>query len=101
MIHIVLAGQAIGKQRVRFSRASGRAYTPEKTVSYEGRLAYAAQQAMNGRTPLEGPVAVEATIYVAVPVSKSKKRPSESTHLLMGKYSAVEPVTEVRRDFWR
>lgn len=73
MIHIVLAGQAIGKQRVRFSRASGRAYTPEKTVSYEGRLAYAAQQAMDGRSPLEGPVAVEATIYVSIPASKSKK----------------------------
>jgi len=73
MIRFTLAGAAVGKQRVRFVRATGRAFTPEKTVNYEGRLAHAAQQAMAGRPPLEGPVAVEANIYVAVPASKSKK----------------------------
>ena len=73
MIRFTLAGAAVGKQRVRFVRATGRAFTPEKTVSYEGRLAHAASVAMAGSPPFEGPVVLEVDIYVAVPKSKSKK----------------------------
>jgi len=73
VIRITLAGAPMGKQRVRFSRATGRAFTPERTVTYEGQLAYAAQNAMNGAPPLEGPLAVDMNVYMAIAESKPKK----------------------------
>jgi hypothetical protein len=43
------AGSPKGKGRLRFSRRSGTAYTPAETRSYESRLKYAGQIAMDGR----------------------------------------------------
>lgn len=73
MINIVLAGAPMGKQRVRFSRATGRAFTPERTVNYESRLALAGQEAMRGQPPMEGPLAVDMNVYMAIAESKPKK----------------------------
>lgn len=73
MYKIVLAGAPMGKQRVRFSRATGRAFTPERTVSYEGRLALAAQEVMRGAAPVDGPLAVEIAAYVPIANSWSRK----------------------------
>lgn len=73
MIRIELAGPPMGKERVRFSRATGRTYTPERTLNYEARLAHAAQQAMVGRPLLDGPLDVLVEIYMAVPESKPKR----------------------------
>lgn len=69
-----LAGEPKGKARPRFSRKSGRAYTPAETVSYEGALRVLAQQVMAGRPPLEGPVSVDITAYFSIPLSWSKKK---------------------------
>lgn len=69
MIEFTLAGAPRGKERVK-TAADGHAYTPERTVSFEGRLAYAAQLAMNGRPPFDGPLALEVTMYMPVPPSK-------------------------------
>jgi Holliday junction resolvase RusA-like endonuclease len=72
MIEIFLAGAPRGKERVK-TAADGHAYTPERTVSFEGRLAYAAQIAMGTRPPLDGPLILDVIMYMAVPVSKPKK----------------------------
>jgi Holliday junction resolvase RusA-like endonuclease len=72
MIEIVLAGPPMGKERVRLTRV-GHAYTPERTVNYESRLALAAQQAMAERAPLDGPLDVEIVAFMAIPESKPKK----------------------------
>jgi len=72
VIEIVLAGPPMGKERVRMTR-SGHAYTPERTVNYESRLALAAQHVMDGRNPLEGALAVDVDVFVAVAKSKPKK----------------------------
>lgn len=72
MIEIYLAGAPRGKERVK-TAADGHAYTPERTVSFEGRLAYAAQLAMGERPPLDGPLILDVRMYMAVPVSKPKK----------------------------
>ncbi len=72
MIHIVLAGPPMGKERVRMTR-SGHAYTPERTVNYESRLALAAQQVMGEQPPLDGELVVEIDAYMAIPESKPKK----------------------------
>lgn len=72
MIEIFLAGAPRGKERVK-TAALGHAYTPERTVSFEGRLAYAAQIAMGDRPPLDGPLILDVIMYMAVPGSKPKK----------------------------
>ncbi len=71
MIEIVLAGAPRGKERVK-TAADGHAYTPERTVSFEGRLAYAAQIVMGDKPPLDGPLILDVRMYMAVPSSKSK-----------------------------
>lgn len=74
MIRIVLAGEPRGKGRPRFSRKTGRTYTPEQTRTYEAQLAWAAQVQMAGRPPLIGPLAVTIIARKSVPASFSKKQ---------------------------
>lgn len=66
-----LAGAPMGKERVRVTR-QGHAYTPERTVNYESRLALAAQQAMAGRPLFEGPLRV--TVVAEMPIAESKPK---------------------------
>jgi len=73
VIEIYLAGVPVGKGRPRFVKSTGRAFTPERTVRFEDRLSIAAQMAMDGRTPLEGPLEVEIEIRMPVPISKPKR----------------------------
>lgn len=72
MIHIVLLGPPFGKERVKRG-AAGHAYTPERTVTFESRLAYAAQQVMGDRPPLEGPLDLDVIVRFPIPASKPKK----------------------------
>lgn len=72
MIEIVLAGPPMGKERVRVTR-EGHAYTPERTLAYEARLAHAAQQVIGAAAPLAGPLAVDVRIFMPIPESKPKK----------------------------
>lgn len=73
MIEFTLAGAPVGKGRPRFVKATGRAFTPERTVRFEDRLSLAAQAAMNGRPLMEGPLQVIVEARMPVPVSKPKK----------------------------
>jgi len=78
MIQFTVAGPAVGKQRVRFVRQTGRAYTPERTLNYEARIAAAGQDAMNGRPLLEGPLRLDVDCYAVVPKSWSKKKRADA-----------------------
>lgn len=71
-IRIVLRGAPQGKGRPRFVRATGHAYTPAKTRSYESDLRLAAQDAMGMRSPIDGPVRVD--ICASLPIPKSWAR---------------------------
>ena len=71
---IIIAGRPGAKGRVRFARKTGHAYTPERTVAYEGRVASAAQAVMNGRPPASGPVAVRLDVRLPIPASWPPKR---------------------------
>lgn len=75
-IVIELAGVPQGKGRPRFVRSTGHAYTPAKTRHYESDLRLAAQEAMAGRPPLDGPckVTIEALLGVPASWSGSKQR---------------------------
>lgn len=71
---ITVVGTPLGKGRPRFHRASGRAYTPEKTRNFETNLKLAAQDVMAGRPPLAGPLYVMVEAYFPIPQSWSKKK---------------------------
>lgn len=72
MIEIVLTGAPMGKERVKRG-AAGNAYTPERTVRFESRLALAAQGVMAGRPLLEGPLVLDLVALMPVPESKSQR----------------------------
>jgi Holliday junction resolvase RusA-like endonuclease len=78
MIVIELAGQPVGKGRPRFVRATGHAYTPGKTRSYEQHLGFAGQQAMVGKPLLEGALAVHVEACFIVPKSWSRAKQAEA-----------------------
>lgn len=74
IITIRLPGVPVGKGRPRFSRRSGRAYTPEKTRGYELNLSYAAAQVMGDRPLLEGALEVVVSASFPIPQSFSKAK---------------------------
>ncbi len=75
-IRITVAGPPVPKGRPRFDAVNGRAmaFTPAKTRKYETHVRLAAQQAMEGRAPLDGPVTVSMVAWLPIPTSWSKKR---------------------------
>ena len=73
MIEIVLSGPPRGKERVKRAQ-TGHSYTPDRTVRFEDRLALAAQNAMQGRPPLDGPLGLEMVMRFPVPSSWPKKK---------------------------
>lgn len=75
MITFTIPGRPFAKQRPRFSRRSGRAFTPQETVSFEQTVGTIAAQ--HFPTPLQGPVRL--TIYATFepPKSWSKKKTAE------------------------
>lgn len=69
---IRVAGVPVGKGRPRFVRATGRAYTPQKTRSYEDVIRYTAQVEMGDRPLLEGALDVLVVASFPIPASMSK-----------------------------
>lgn len=68
-LEIVLLGAPMGKERLRFTR-DGHGYTPERTLTYEARLARQAQDAIGTRPVLSGPLKVE--VVALMPLAESK-----------------------------
>ncbi len=76
MLRFTVPGTPVAKGRPRISTRGGfaRAYTPQKTVAYEGLIALAAQAAMHDAPQYAGAVSVNVTAVFAIPPSWSKKR---------------------------
>ncbi len=76
LLRFHIPGQPIAKGRARISTRDGfaRAYTPEKTVAYEGLVALRGSHAMDGQTPFDGPLRVEVVATFAIPASWSKRK---------------------------
>ena len=72
MIAFTIPGRPFAKQRPRFSRKHGRAFTPAETVSYERTVGTIASQYV--KAPLTGAVAVEIVAVFAPAASWSQKR---------------------------
>ena len=62
----------MAKARARVTRRG--AYTPAKTVEYEGQVALAARLAMGGHAPFNGPLFTMVEVHLPVPRSWSKKK---------------------------
>lgn len=79
-VTLTVLGAPIGKGRPRFSARGGhmRAYTPAKTENYSNRLSGAAQDAMDGRLPLDGPVELTMRAVLGVPASWSKRKQADA-----------------------
>jgi Holliday junction resolvase RusA-like endonuclease len=73
-VTIRLAGDPHGKGRPRFVRSTGHAFTPAATRSYEAALRYAAQEAMEGRELLSGPLRIMVVAGFPIPTSFSKSK---------------------------
>lgn len=76
MIQFEIPGDPVAKARPRAAMVGGHArlYTPAKTEKYEARVAVFGQQAMAGRAPLAGAVALSVAAYFPIPPSWPKKR---------------------------
>jgi Holliday junction resolvase RusA-like endonuclease len=76
VVSFSVPGTPQGKGRARAVRIGGmtRMATPPKTVAYEGLIAYAARQAMNGAQPMTGPVDLDVAIVMPIPGSWSARK---------------------------
>lgn len=80
-----IPGRPFAKQRPRFSRATGRAFTPSETVSFERQVGILAAQQC--KAPFEGPVSLTIIAVFAPAASWSKKKRAEH----MGKPHTQRP----------
>lgn len=69
---ITIAGKPFGKQRPRFRRKTGTAFTPKETVRFED--AVRALGALHFKRPIEGPVRIEVIASFAPPASWSQAK---------------------------
>lgn len=76
VIRVVVPGTPRGKARPRATiiRGHARVYTPKVTASEEGAIRLFANQAMQGRPPLEGPIDLRISAFMPVPPSWSKRK---------------------------
>lgn len=74
MITFTVPGQPTAKGRPRFVRATGRSYTPTRTVNAEAFVKTMATEAMSGRAPLDGPLGLKLLAVFDVPASWSRKK---------------------------
>jgi Holliday junction resolvase RusA-like endonuclease len=70
--------QGKGRARAAIIRGFARIYTPEKTRSYEGTIAWCGAAAMAGRPPFLVPMALALLIRCQIPASWSKKKRVEA-----------------------
>jgi len=73
MICFFVAGAPVGKARPRFSKASGRAFTPQKTAN-AGAFVKSEALRQVGQPVLVGPLELQLTATAAVPESWSNKK---------------------------
>lgn len=71
-VTLIIPGKPFAKQRPRFSRKSGRAFTPKETVSFEATVAAIAVQQFP--EPLLGPVVLTIRAIFEPPQSWSQKK---------------------------
>lgn len=74
-VTFVIHGKPFGKQRPKFSRRFGRAYTPSETVKFETHVAQVAAE--NFPAPFAGPVRITVRAEFEPASSWSKKKQAD------------------------
>ena len=69
---IVVEGTIRGKQRPRFKKKTGKAFTPNQTINYENWVKQCYIKQSNKL--LQGPIRARIEIYYSVPKSYSKRK---------------------------
>lgn len=77
MIRFFVPGEPVAKGRPRMTR-TGHAYTPQKTRTYESKLAFFGSREMTGKPPLECPLQVDLMVVLPIPESWSRKKKAEA-----------------------
>lgn len=77
-VTFIIPGKPFAKQRPRFSRKSGRSYTPGETVSFERTVGQIAMQ--HFPQPITGPVRLTIFATFAPAQSWSKRKTAEHLH---------------------
>ena len=80
LITFTVPGQPIpkGRPRAALTTTGVRLHTPAKTLGYENRVRHYAEQAMAGRRPIQGAVAIHAVLYLEIPRSWGAQRLAEA-----------------------
>ena len=80
ILRFTIPGLPIAKGRPRFGMRAGKpcAFTPARTVSYEGKVALAGSDAMAGAAPFDGPVAVSIVAWFPIAASWSKRKQADA-----------------------
>tara|TARA_B110000495_G_C22852290_1_gene496954 strand:+ start:107 stop:619 length:513 start_codon:yes stop_codon:yes gene_type:complete len=75
-IEFSISGEPIAQGRPRFSNRGGfvSAYDPAKSRNGKQHVRYAAKHAMEGETPLLGPLHLKAEFGIMMPKSQARKR---------------------------
>jgi Holliday junction resolvase RusA-like endonuclease len=76
ILNLTIPGVPVAKGRPKLSTRGGfaRAYTPGKTRRYEDLIKHEAASLMGDKPPLDEPLSMVVTAYVAPPKSLSKAR---------------------------
>jgi len=97
-IQFVVPGQPVAKGRPKFARRGNfvTAYSPAKTVNYEGLVAHSASVAMAGKDLIQGAVSVELDIRLQIPESWSnkKKMAAANGEIAATKRSDIDNITK-------
>jgi Holliday junction resolvase RusA-like endonuclease len=67
-------GKPMAKQRPRFSRATGTAYTPKQTANYENLIRLAFAERYPAHVPTADPVRLHVNAVFPIPKSWTKKK---------------------------
>ena len=100
LVDFIVPGEPVAKGRARSFVRNGHVahFTPERTARYENLVRLAAQQAMAGRSPLEGAVHLTVSAIFAIPSSWSKKRQALARGDLVTKRPDLDNVVKAIKD---
>ena len=76
LIKLIVPGTVKGKARPRFNTHTGRAYTPDSTVTYENyiKTLFITENVIKPLAEYKGALKVKFEAYMDIPVSKSNKQ---------------------------